>query len=55
MKVCEVCYRINPDDAEVCIECARDDCFLPLSFTQEQDDIQPYLEDKNGNSNRTDI
>ncbi len=51
MKVCKLCWRVNPDGAEVCIECCEEDCFLSLSFIQEQDDIEPYIEEKNGNGN----
>lgn len=51
MKLCDWCKRINPDEAEVCIECARDGYFLPLDMTFETDCIEPYLEEKDGNSN----
>ncbi len=38
MKVCDHCMRINPEDAEVCIECTDDGPFTPLSFILGDED-----------------
>lgn len=50
MKVCDNCSRINPDDAEKCLECGGEE-FETLHFRSD-DAIEPYLEEKDDDRDR---
>ena len=45
MKVCNYCDRVNPDDAEVCLECEGSE-FTEILIPFYDDDIESYLENK---------
>lgn len=51
MKICDECSRVNPEDAEECIDCGCEE-FTSLRFISTTNDIEPYLEDKDDNSSR---